>query len=377
MKRSNSMILSLAVALTLAGCSTYHAAYDEPNNPAYPNNSNSAAYAGSENAMAANNAGNPSYAPANPQPSGNGAYSNAENMPNPSYNTANPPPAGNGAVAAVPSDSAMNNGVAENTNPNPPVPANSPTDQLTHGGAENPTITSTNGVPTSPNGTVQYQPGQQNTAPENSAMNSSAAGTTPPSPANAGGQASASTGVNGTSQNQNMTADNNAASPGPQVNDANEKHTLANALTNAERQFIADAHGGNQFEINAGKKALSKSQDPGVKKIAQQMVDDHTKSDEQLSALAGRKGDHDLGGLTSDELDQLSQLDKADGANFDGEYLRQQKAAHEKTIAEFKDQAQNAQDRDLRDWAAATLPTLQGHLNMINQQMNPNIGSER
>jgi len=69
------------------------------------------------------------------------------------------------------------------------------------------------------------------------------------------------------------------------------------------------------------------------------------------------------------------------GSDFDREYLKQQQQAHQDTIAKFEAAANSSADRDIRDWAAATLPKLRDHLAMINNDLNggtnTNIGSEQ
>ncbi len=72
----------------------------------------------------------------------------------------------------------------------------------------------------------------------------------------------------------------------------------------------------------------------------------------------------------------LSRLDGLSGSDFDKEYIAQQRQAHEDTIAKFQVAVNSSTDRDIRDWAAQTLPTLRGHLRMINGEGEMKSGSE-
>lgn len=173
----------------------------------------------------------------------------------------------------------------------------------------------------------------------------------------------------------------NDATSGTVMNDTqlthgNDKTRIANALNSQDQQFVLDAAGGGLYEVQSGQKALLKSTDANVKMIAQHMVDDHTKANTALMALAQRKGIPAASLVpNADQVGKLGKLDNLNGAEFDREYLSQQRAAHEDTIAKFQAEASNGFDRDLRDFASATLPTLRGHLDMING--NNNIGNER
>jgi putative membrane protein len=42
---------------------------------------------------------------------------------------------------------------------------------------------------------------------------------------------------------------------------------------------------------------------------------------------------------------------------------------HKNDIAEFQKEAKSGDDRDVKAWAAKTLPTLQGHLAMVEDAM--------
>jgi len=161
-----------------------------------------------------------------------------------------------------------------------------------------------------------------------------------------------------------------------QLQSGNDKTRIAAALNAQDQQFILDAGGGGLYEVQAGQKALLKSSDANVKMIAQHMVDDHTKANNALTALAQRKGVPASSLVpNADQVGMLAKLDSLNGADFDHEYINQQKKAHEDTIAKFQAEANNGFDRDVRDFASATLPTLRGHLDMINGANN--IGTER
>jgi putative membrane protein len=57
-------------------------------------------------------------------------------------------------------------------------------------------------------------------------------------------------------------------------------------------------------------------------------------------------------------------LEDKSGADFDKAYMDMMVKDHEKDVKEFEEASKDAEDSDLKAWAAKTLPTLQHHLEM-------------
>jgi putative membrane protein len=102
-----------------------------------------------------------------------------------------------------------------------------------------------------------------------------------------------------------------------------------------------------------------------VKKFGQMMVEDHSKANTELKALAAKKGVTLPTELDSEKKSTLEQLRGEAGADFDREYVEDMVDDHEKDVAAFERQAQNAADPDIKSFAAKTLPTLKKHLEAI------------
>lgn len=176
----------------------------------------------------------------------------------------------------------------------------------------------------------------------------------------------------------------NDATSGTVMNDTQLQHgtdktRISAALNSQDQQFVLDAGSGGLYEVQSSQKALAKSQDGRVRTLAQHMINDHTKANNALMALAQRKGVPAAAIVpNAHHIGMLQRLDTLNGTDFDREYMTQQRAAHTESIAKYQAQANNGFDRDLRDFAASTLPTLRGHLDMINNNnTNNNIGNER
>jgi len=121
---------------------------------------------------------------------------------------------------------------------------------------------------------------------------------------------------------------------------------------------------GGMAEVEASKAATTKSQNAEIKKFAAMMVADHTKAGTELKALAAKKNitlPTDLGSHKEDIDDLMATA----AAGFDAAYVEQMVDDHEATVAMFQEQADKSADAEVKAFAAKTLPTLKGHLEMI------------
>ncbi len=133
--------------------------------------------------------------------------------------------------------------------------------------------------------------------------------------------------------------------------------------------FVKKAGIANKFEIDSSKLALQQSQDDNVKAFAQQMIDDHTKAGDAFNqALQSTKppmaAPTDLDSSHQKDIDKLSKLQASD---FDKKYIKLQVSAHKDAVKLFSDYAKKGDDASLKNFASTTLPTLQQHLDHINQ----------
>jgi len=137
--------------------------------------------------------------------------------------------------------------------------------------------------------------------------------------------------------------------------------TVTVKLSQKDVNFIQKAAGGGQQEVENGKMAEKQGKSADVKWIGGRMVADHTKANKELTELANRKGvKFNTSGVKAQDIG---------AADFDRQYLKLLELNHKSDIAEFQKEAKSGDDRDLKAWAAKTLPTLQGHLAMVEDAM--------
>jgi putative membrane protein len=149
-------------------------------------------------------------------------------------------------------------------------------------------------------------------------------------------------------------------------------------LGSADEQFVMEAAAGGMYEVEAGQIGTNKGTSSHVKMVAQQMVKDHSKANDELMQIAKRKAVAMPPTLTGEQQEMIRKLNNLQGSEFDREYLKQQEKAHRDTIAKFQAEARNGRDPEIKQFAAQTLPTLQEHLRMITKGGNTmRMGSER
>ena len=133
--------------------------------------------------------------------------------------------------------------------------------------------------------------------------------------------------------------------------------TVTVKLSQKDVNFIQKAAGGGEQEVANGKMAEKQGKSADVKTIGARMVADHTKANKELADLANRKGvKFDTRGVRAQNIGS---------ADFDRQYLKLLELDHKNDIAEFQKEAKSGDDRDVKAWAAKTLPTLQEHLAMV------------
>jgi putative membrane protein len=155
-------------------------------------------------------------------------------------------------------------------------------------------------------------------------------------------------------------ANNTAAPAGSNTSNAN----YANTLT-AEESFWTTAADGGLAEVEMGKLASQKAQNPDVKKFAQMMVSDHTKANNELKAIAAKQKitlPTEVGPRNRSTIDELNKLS---GADFDREYVQAMVDDHEADVQLFEDQAEDETDAQAKAFAEKTLPVLRKHLEAI------------
>jgi putative membrane protein len=131
-----------------------------------------------------------------------------------------------------------------------------------------------------------------------------------------------------------------------------------------DTDFAVTAADGGMLEVELGKIAQQKATHPEVKKFAQMMVEDHSKANDELKALAAQKNISLPATLSEKNQERLNDMQEKSGADFDKDYMDFMVNDHEEDVDAFEKQAEDGNDAELKSWAAGKVTTLRHHLEM-------------
>lgn len=142
-----------------------------------------------------------------------------------------------------------------------------------------------------------------------------------------------------------------------------------------EGKFVHKALKGGKSEVALATMAAERASHADVKSFAQRLVTDHTKANEELTALASRKGldnamatqgKPDKDRAKADKADKdnavMDRMTKLSGESFDRAFMEYQVRHHEQEVKDFERMANQAKDPEVRAFAAKTVPVLKEHL---------------
>jgi putative membrane protein len=139
---------------------------------------------------------------------------------------------------------------------------------------------------------------------------------------------------------------------------------MAKSSGSTDHTFIMKAAEGGLAEVQLGKLASDKGSSEQVKQFGQKMVDDHGKANDELKAIAQSKNISLPTDLEPKDKALMNRLQKLSGAQFDRAYMQAMLKDHKTDVAEFKKEASSGRDSEVKAFAAKTLPTLESHLQL-------------
>ena len=139
--------------------------------------------------------------------------------------------------------------------------------------------------------------------------------------------------------------------------------TAVPAATTAA-EFANMAAASDQFEIKSSQLAATQASSAGVKSYAAMLVQEHTKSTNDLKAAAsqGSPAVTPAPQLTAEQQANLDALVKARGPAFDTLYAQLQVPAHENALAMLQGYAARGDQPALKAFASKTAPVVEKHL---------------
>lgn len=144
--------------------------------------------------------------------------------------------------------------------------------------------------------------------------------------------------------------------------DTNEAKFDSIADKKDDSEYLVDIAEVNLAEIEIGKLVQQKSTNPEVKKFGKMLVDEHTKSASEVSALAKTKNFTLPTSLTEDGQEEYKKLNEKSGLDFDKKFADMMIDGHEKAIEELQKATKDAKDQDIKLWASNNIAPLTAHL---------------
>lgn len=122
------------------------------------------------------------------------------------------------------------------------------------------------------------------------------------------------------------------------------------------------------YEIAAAKIAAKKFETGPVREFANMMIADHTKSSKALADAIAASGQSLAlpAELDAEHQSQIDALGRLQSEDFEREYMTQQMTAHRKALDLLKSYAGGGDVAELRQFAQATIPTVQKHSDWLN-----------
>jgi putative membrane protein len=139
-----------------------------------------------------------------------------------------------------------------------------------------------------------------------------------------------------------------------------------------DQDFVNFAAQTDMVEANLGQLAQTAASAQEVKDFGQTLNTDHTQDYGQL-ITAAQQASLTVPNAIDKEHNKLmiDPFQKLKGAAFDRKFAREMVAGHEKAIAVYTKESQDAQNPSIKAYAAAALPTLQKHLDAAKALESP------
>jgi putative membrane protein len=155
----------------------------------------------------------------------------------------------------------------------------------------------------------------------------------------------------------------------------------------AELEILAHLHQVNLMEIDAGTMTRTRSATPAIKEYGQMLVNDHSKADRNLQAIARKHhqtipaqeppaNDTEAKQAAADKAD-MHDLAQLNGTDFDRKFLTMMIAGHEMELAKLAPEIGRCTADDMRAMLDDLRPALQKHADEARELANANAQASR
>jgi putative membrane protein len=142
---------------------------------------------------------------------------------------------------------------------------------------------------------------------------------------------------------------------------------FVNANNEKDTEFAVAAADGGMLEVQLGQLAQTNGTSSKVKEFGKSMIQDHSKANDELKALAQQKNITLPQKLSDKNQKKYNDLSEKRGTEFDKAYTKFMVDDHEDDIDEFKKEAEKGDDAEIKSWASGKVTTLEHHLEMAKE----------
>lgn len=134
-----------------------------------------------------------------------------------------------------------------------------------------------------------------------------------------------------------------------------------------DKDFLHSALQGGMAEVQLGQLAAQKGSSDDVKQFGQHMVDDHTKLGDAMKPIAQQLGVNPPKDVSKKDKQLMAKLQGLSGEQFDNAYITAMVKDHKKDSEDFKAEAAQTQNPQLKQIATQGDQVIDQHLQMIEQ----------
>jgi putative membrane protein len=138
-------------------------------------------------------------------------------------------------------------------------------------------------------------------------------------------------------------------------------------LSTSDAAFLTTGARGGMAEVQMGQLAQRNGRSGAVKRFGRRMVDDHGRANQEMMALAQRKEITPPSGIGAEQQRIYDDLAKLRGNAFDRAYAKAMVQDHQEDLREYRTEAQDGTDPDVKAFAARHVPILEEHLRMAQR----------
>ena len=146
-----------------------------------------------------------------------------------------------------------------------------------------------------------------------------------------------------------------------------EGRDAAEQRMSPDQHFIKEAAADNQFEIQSGQYVAQQAQDPQVKQLAERLVQDHQRAQQQLQQIAQGMNMQLPERLEEWQQAKLQAMQRKHGQHLEMQFAFGQVGGHMTDILKYQYEAEHGQNAQVKQFAEQTIPILQEHLQLAQQ----------